>query len=573
MYLRHLSLKHLKRIANLELSFERADGSPRLWTVLIGENGLCKTTILQAIALLASGPIRANQLAQRQLPSFPDRRVPDNFRRVLHPGDVDLASIPDCAPRLKAAFSMSSQLASVANYPWNRRTDLPDLLQSKLSIENWSSVFEGSSRRVPGNYATNDARPPGRQSKETSAERIERLRLDFDRIRSRNEANWLVVGYGTRRFVPQPFGSGSTKDSALSRLQSLFDEGTLIGPNFIDLLAEGKAFESTLREAMIGEGLLPEASGLALQPRGGVRRAEDFVEGHRITLGQGEARIEIPTTWTSQGYQSTFSWIADLIGQAWLDRGEPVPLAEIEGLVLVDELDLHLHPRWQVDLIPKLKRVFPMVQFIVTTHSPMLLPGLEADEIVRLESDSEGNVVHLPTDAAPALMTGTQIYQTFFGLEGTYPNEAGEKLRRYGVLVGDPTRDDAAEAELQSIARWLRARELDPGWQAVERKPDADAAVDVALEDLGLSAEILRTIGGNAPLAPSLAGRTERRKDGGAFDTLVDRLRAQALAAADAADGDADERILAAASKFDRRRAVSIKDTAVEAPLEVKKEE
>ena len=61
------------------------------------------------------------------------------------------------------------------------------------------------------------------------------------------------------------------------------------------------------------------------------------------------------------------------------------------GLVLIDELDLYLHPLWQVGLVRALKATFPRVQFIVTTHSPMLLPGLERDEIIHLKLDDAGN--------------------------------------------------------------------------------------------------------------------------------------------------------------------------------------
>ncbi|MEZ4435299.1 MAG: AAA family ATPase [bacterium] len=57
------------------------------------------------------------------------------------------------------------------------------------------------------------------------------------------------------------------------------------------------------------------------------------------------------------------------------DAKAPVACEDIHALVLIDELDLHLHPRWQSGFVTALKRVFPNVQFIATTHSPMVLPG------------------------------------------------------------------------------------------------------------------------------------------------------------------------------------------------------
>ncbi|HYO70353.1 MAG TPA: hypothetical protein VEU33_30165 [Archangium sp.] len=74
MYLLDIDISGLKLLRDFSLSLEDAQGRPRMWTVLIGENGLCKTSILQAIAMAASGYLRSNQLAD--VPSLPDRRAP-----------------------------------------------------------------------------------------------------------------------------------------------------------------------------------------------------------------------------------------------------------------------------------------------------------------------------------------------------------------------------------------------------------------------------------------------------------------------------------------------------------------
>src|SRR5258708_5614596 len=96
MYLRQLKIQNLKLIREMKLDFLRGD-QPRLWTVLVGENGLCKTTILQAIALAASGADRANQLAE--IASLPDRRL--SKPRVV----------------IQAEFSFGSQYHAVRTYP------------------------------------------------------------------------------------------------------------------------------------------------------------------------------------------------------------------------------------------------------------------------------------------------------------------------------------------------------------------------------------------------------------------------------------------------------------------------
>ena len=62
---------------------------------------------------------------------------------------------------------------------------------------------------------------------------------------------------------------------------------------------------------------------------------------------------------------------------------------EASGVILIDEIDLHLHPKWQREILRKLHEVFPNVQFIVTTHSPIILQGAsDIAQIVVLDGDT-----------------------------------------------------------------------------------------------------------------------------------------------------------------------------------------
>lgn len=81
-----------------------------------------------------------------------------------------------------------------------------------------------------------------------------------------------------------------------------------------------------------------------------------------------------------------------------VERGRAVALddiAGIAGIALIDELGLHLHPAWQRRIGPSLRAAFPAMQFIVTTHSPLVVAGCTADEVVRLGL-REGHIVELP---------------------------------------------------------------------------------------------------------------------------------------------------------------------------------
>lgn len=430
MYLKHLHIENLKLIRDFSWSFER-DEQPRGWTVFIGENGLCKTSILRAIAMAATGYVRANQLAEEVVSSLPDLRRPD-------------------APVLiEAGFSFSDRYHARREYPGlSPRPATPPVVVSKLRLDPNKRTIAGSSS-YEGMDTTGDP---------------------VAEARSGDLRHWFVAGYGVSRTLPQPGANGALGDPLMSRLNPLFDKGRLFGTSFTDELEYRSEYVKTLTELWSGDaGLLPHVTRVELRGRGGVRSATNLIERHRIGVQVGPDEVKTPAVWMSHGYQGTMAWIADLVGQIFLEAKGPVAAAEMEGIVLIDEIDLHLHPSWQVELIPKLKRTFPRVQFIATTHSPMVLPGLEQDEIVLLRRDGLGNVIPEPAPASPALMTGSDIYRTFFGIESLYPAELGEALRRYGFLVGNPLRSDDEEAEMARLRARLAEHGVDPGWEAVPR--------------------------------------------------------------------------------------------------------
>jgi predicted ATP-binding protein involved in virulence len=89
----------------------------------------------------------------------------------------------------------------------------------------------------------------------------------------------------------------------------------------------------------------------------------------------------------SDGQRTTVTLVGDLARRAitlnpWM--GADV-LQQTEGVVLIDELDLHLHPKWQRRIVDDLKRTFPRVQFICTTHSPFLIQALQPGELIQLQ--------------------------------------------------------------------------------------------------------------------------------------------------------------------------------------------
>lgn len=97
-----------------------------------------------------------------------------------------------------------------------------------------------------------------------------------------------------------------------------------------------------------------------------------------ITKNEEEIRIEQ----LSSGEKMMIFLVADISRRLVILNSAKNTTLEKEGIVLIDEIELHLHPKWQRKIIPALKSVFPNVQFITTTHSPQILSSLSDKEVI-----------------------------------------------------------------------------------------------------------------------------------------------------------------------------------------------
>jgi hypothetical protein len=118
----------------------------------------------------------------------------------------------------------------------------------------------------------------------------------------------------------------------------------------------------------------------------------------------------------SQGTQSVLQWLAYvLIGYAKY-YGYPSNLAEQPGIMIIDEIDAHLHPTAQQRIIPVLRRHFPKMQIFCSTHSPLMLVGLQPGQIQLLQRDSHGTVTVSRNTTAIAGQSTDAVLHQFFGI-------------------------------------------------------------------------------------------------------------------------------------------------------------
>lgn len=105
--------------------------------------------------------------------------------------------------------------------------------------------------------------------------------------------------------------------------------------------------------------------------------------------------VDIEIDQLSGGYKAVLSVVADIAKRMSVANPDSLNPLEEEAVILIDELDLHLHPKWQKEIVEDLKRTFPNCQFIISTHSPFIIQSLSAEELFDIQTmnyaSEEGN--------------------------------------------------------------------------------------------------------------------------------------------------------------------------------------
>ncbi|KFE68967.1 ATP binding protein [Hyalangium minutum] len=190
------------------------------------------------------------------------------------------------------------------------------------------------------------------------------------------------------------------------------------------------------------------------------------------------ARVEVltPYGWVamrdlSLGYRTLIAWMVDLASRMF-ERypNSPNPLAE-PAVVLVDEIDLHLHPKWQRQLIGYLTDRFPQTQFIVTAHSPLVVQSATNANIVVLRRKGDHVVIDNDVESIRGWRVDQILTSDLFGLETARPPQIEEFLKERTALLSKPrlTREDEARLlELEAAIGPLPTGETHTEREALE---------------------------------------------------------------------------------------------------------
>ncbi len=254
----------------------------------------------------------------------------------------------------------------------------------------------------------------------------------------------LLLAYGASRNLSDYLDSRYVSLSAdLRRQMTLFDPLSQVASAEVIIAGAGKepALLTLLSELL---QLVFEDDIAVVVDEGGIR----------FTLGDAPVGpLDLP-----DGFRSSVAWLADLCA-SWLQRarsymkGTPSPdPTQIRAIVLLDEIDLHLHPTLQRCLVPRLRRALPGVDWIVTTHSPLVISSFSAAEIVVLDRQAAGGVRRV--DRQILGFTTDQVYEFLMGTPSS--SSALEEELRAGDL---PDREVAVLLATSPETTEIEARE------------------------------------------------------------------------------------------------------------------
>ncbi|MBM4034912.1 MAG: AAA family ATPase [Planctomycetes bacterium] len=399
MYVKRIVLENVRGFRELDFSLERPDGPHAGWTVFTGDNGSGKSALLKAMAVALGGPDSARSLqesfrgwtrsgeregviALELIPTEGDDGFQDPGRTKFGPFWAELHVVNGGKePLLQKGVKHAKKGRTAHRGPW---ADQPT---------GWFSCGYGPFRRTSGTS-------PGAQRLMVGPSRVARFVTLFREDASLSECeNWL-------------------KELKFRQTEARQEDA--------DKLA--------LVQGMLNDDLLQ--NGLRV----------DHVDSEGLWL-RDRANIVLPMADMSDGYRAALALMADILrhlievyGLADLTMEQDGrTVVKRSGVVLVDEIDAHLHPEWQRRIGFWLKQHMPRIQFLVTTHSPLICQAADPGGLFRLpEPGSNVAPFALGEDDRVRIVAekpNVILLSPAFGLKHTRSPVAVRNRERYAELA------------------------------------------------------------------------------------------------------------------------------------------
>jgi predicted ATP-binding protein involved in virulence len=364
MRIKQLRLKNYRGIKDLQLNFD----STQKIVILVGVNGVGKSSLLDCISfLIKSYGLIANDDSLQSI--FQDRDIrigSQNTRNGLSGVFDDLETSWNIERARGDAEAVNTPANSVESIKY---------INSRYDLDSFVLVYYSASRRATQIQENLDI-------------------LNSNISVSGNQNNISIDGHSKihNLFI-------NTTDSNFSNSNSSLDSSNIIDfRGFTYWFQKLEDFENEIRLSIDNNhrDIKLESTRKAIYSMLGdgfsnlrMKRAIDKLTIHK-------ANQEIELDWLSDGERGLLALAGDLARRLAMTYPDSVNPLHEAGLVLIDEIELHLHPEWQRIIIQRLTQTFPGCQFIVTTHSPQVLSNVQPECIHILAIEDDNVVVKRP---------------------------------------------------------------------------------------------------------------------------------------------------------------------------------
>ena len=441
LYLAEMTIENFKCFPTRQkIKFLNESGKIARWTVIIGDNGVGKTTLLQLCCGLF--PVKRARTGQ---PS-------SDFQTTFEYHNY-YSSINDyiCAPDRKSSVQMRLCSGGQIEKSCDRYVEFGidsnrhDLIFTELGAE-FDTYRVGHHSKSHFEFYVGDQHILG----------------DLP----------LIAAYGAGRRISR--STDGLRDE-YNPTASLFDPDVSLRDATSWLLKTdySSRFESDIRElsqlrlkvmkeAMVS--LLPMVTEVNVEPPSHEIREPRIL----FTTSLGKVKYED----LSFGYKNVVTLILD-IAQNFFDHypDSEDPFSE-PAIVIIDEIDLHLHPKWQRIIMSRLEELLPATQFIVSTHSPLIVQGIEKGNVSVIATAEEGLIIKNESDAVSRWRADQILTSELFGLASARSVETEELLQERRRILRKPGINKRDEHRLSEIEAQL-------GSYPVSENPSDDEALDL----------------------------------------------------------------------------------------------
>jgi energy-coupling factor transporter ATP-binding protein EcfA2 len=386
--------------------------------LLVGKNGCGKTTALQALAS-----------ALQPAAGVSERMIEDRFR-----------------PGLNVAVLAGRQ--GDRDLTWGFIAESGRSILEVADKGREYGLMQGSG----GTSRTSYFEPPSPSPWKTWHDSSRGPRLD-----------WAAFAYsGTRKVGPVRVTSVGIRDKATWRHPNLHF-ATSGDPQTLVQWAANQTYHKLLaREEGNAEAEASAAESIARVERA-ISEVIDMPFAFRSSLKDVNVRASVGEVTTEidllpEGLKSIISWLGDLLMNLdtieWSTSGS---VGSREFLLLLDEIDVHLHPDWQRRILPVVQRAFPKAQIIATTHSPFVVASLRDGAVIELVVDEQRNASAKEPVLAPFFKSYSETMASLFGVATDFDLETEAELKRFQEAAArlGPASDLEAWTRFEELGRLL----------------------------------------------------------------------------------------------------------------------